>query len=415
MAFRFTGLWRNPDFLKLWAGGTVSGFGSQITFIALPFTAILVLDATPVHMGILAAAGSAPALVLGVAAGVWVDRKKKRPIVIAADYCHAVLLLAIPISAAFHLLRIEYLYLFAVAAGTLGLFRDVASRSMLPNLVTRDQLVEANSKLAIGRSASEVTGPGVGGILVQLFTAPIALIVDAVTFVVSALAIQSIKYPEPKPMARPRGGNFVEEARQGIEVIWRSRVLLAIAGVVSGIAVFNAMFEAGWLLYVSKDLGLEPGTLGLMFSVSSVGLLLGALIADRITRWAGVGRTIVLGVLIVGLSDLATPLAGGSVILIIVLLTIANTFFGLGATIYGVSEVSLRQASTPLSLQGRMNGVMSSLELGLVPVGALIGGVLGQTIGLRPTLFLAAGGELAAILFLIPVWSLRHLPKSSDG
>ena len=417
MRFRLTGLWGHPDFVKLWLGRTVSGFGSQITFLALPLTAVLVLDATPIQMGTLAAVGSLPALIFGLGAGVWMDRRKKRSTMIAADYGRAVLLLAVPVAAAFDALRIEYLYAIALALGMLTLLFGVASRSMLPSLVARDELVEANGKLAIGRSASEVTGPGVGGVLVQLFTAPAALFVDAVTFVASALAIQSIRAPEPEPEEPPRGGSFVEEARQGLVLVWRSRVLLAVAGVVGGIAVFNAMFEAVWLLYVNKSLGLDPATFGLIFSMGSVGLLLGGLAADRVIRWAGVGRTIVLGVVMAGLSDLATPLAGGPVIAIVGLLTAAGILFGVGATIAGVAQVSLRQASTPITLQGRMDGVMSSLEVGLVPIGALVGGVLGQTLGLRETLFLAAGGELAAVLWLLltPVGSLRDLPEPSDG
>ena len=177
------------------------------------------------------------------------------------------------------------------------------------------------------------------------------------------------------------------------------------------------MFEAVWLLYVNKSLGLDPAMFGLIFSMGSVGLLLGGLAANRVIRWAGVGRTIVLGVVMAGLSDLATPLAGGPVIAIVALLTAAGILFGVGATIAGVAQVSLRQASTPIPLQDRMDGVMSSLEVGLVPIGALVGGVLGQTLGLRETLFPAAGGELAAVLWLLltPVGSLRDLPESNDG
>ena len=417
MRFRLEGLWRHPDFMKLWLGGTVSRFGSQITFLALPLTAVIALDATPVQMGILAAAGSAPSLVFGLGAGVWIDRRRKRPIMIATDYGRAILLLAVPVSAAFDILRIEHLYAIALAMGVLNMLFNIANRSMLPSLVARDELVEANSKLAVGRSASEIAGPGIGGILVQLITAPVALVVDALTFVASALAIQSIRVPEPDTEDWSSGQGFVREALQGLVLIYRSRVLLPIAGVVAVIVIFNAMFEAVWLLYVNKTLGLEPVTFGIMFSMGGVGLLLAALAADRVIGRVGVGRAIVIGVMMVGLSDLATPVAGGPAAAIIVILTAATFLFSVGATVSGIALVSLRQAVTPVRLQGRMNGAMNSLEVGLIPIGALIGGVLGQTIGMRETLFLAAAGEMAAVLWVLfsSLWSQRDLPEPNDA
>ena len=402
--------------MKLWVGATVSRFGSQITFLALPLTAVLVLDATPVQMGILMAMGTAPALVFGLGAGVWVDRRKKRPLLIATDYGRALLLLAVPALAVLGLLRMEFLYAIALGLGMLTLVFGVASRSLLPSLVAREELVEANSKLAIGRSAAEVVAPGVGGVLVQLFTAPIALVIDAVSFVVSALAIQSMRAPEPEPEPAEGGDAFLREAWRGLDFVGRNRVLLAIAGVVGGIAVFNSMFEAVWLLYVSKDLGLGPVTFGIMFSVGSVGFLAGAVAAERLIAWLGIGRAIVIGVVLAGLSDLATPLVGGSVIAIVIVLTVASFIFGIGATVYGIAQDSLRMAATPQSFQGRMHGVMNALGMGLIPLGALIGGFLGETIGMRPTLFLAAGGELAAVLWLLltPVWKLRELPGQAE-
>ncbi len=310
MRFRFTGLWRHRDFTRLWLGGTVSSFGSQITLLALPLTAVLILDATPFQMGILAAAGSAPALVFGLGAGVWVDRRKKRPIMIAADYGRAVLLLAVPVGAAFDVLRIEYLYVIALAIGMLGLLFGIASRSMLPSLVA-PKGASGGQRQARHRSIRfGGHGAGRGRRPRQLFTAPVALIVDALTFVASAIAIQSIRAPEPEP-APSTDQDFVKEAVQGLALIRRSRVLLPLAAVVGGVAIFNAMFEAVWILYVSKDLGLEPVTFGIIFSMGGVGFLLGALLANRIIGWTGIGRAVFLGVVIAALSDLATPLAGG--------------------------------------------------------------------------------------------------------
>ena len=416
MRLRLTGLWRNADFVRLWVGSTVSGVGSQITFLALPLTAVLVLDASPLQMGILAALGGAPALIFGLGTGVWVDRIRKRPVMIIADYGRAILICTVPIAAGFQSLNIWHLYVVALSVGILNVLFSIASRSMLPSLIGRDDLVEANGKLEIGRSASLVSGPGIAGVLIRVFSAPIALIVDAMTFVVSAIAVQTIRAPEPKPSLSDEGGSFIREARAGLKLIARSDILLPIAVVVAGLSVFNAMFEAVWLLYVSKSLGVGPLAFGAIFSVSSVGFLAGAFVATRLIHRIGVGRALALGVVLAGLSDMATPLAAGPVIAVLVTLTTAMFVFGIGATVFNVSQVSLRQAFTPTQLQGRMHGAMNSLEVGLVPIGALLGGLLGETIGLRPTLFISSAGEMAGVIWLLftPVWSLHDLPAGPE-
>ena len=206
--------------------------GVQIRFLALPLTAILVLDATPVQLGILAALGSAPALTLGLGVGVWVDRRRKRPVMVASACVRALLLLVVPVAAALQSLRIEYLYGVALCVGAVELFYGVAAKSLLPSLVARDELVEANSRLQLGFSASQVAGPGSAGTLTRLFGAPAALIADATTSAVSALAIWTIRAPEPQQETPQRRGDLIDEARQGLGVIRQSSVLLAIAGVV---------------------------------------------------------------------------------------------------------------------------------------------------------------------------------------
>ena len=416
MPFRPQGLWRDPDFVRLWVGGTVSAFGSQITFLALPLTAVLMLDASPLQMGILAAIGGLPSLAFGVGVGVWVDRLRKRPVMIAADYGRALLLLSVPIAAWLQVLSMEHLYVVAIGTGTLRMFFGVANRSILPSLVSRGELVEANSRLAIGTSASQVAGPGVAGVLIHLVTAPAALVVDAVTFVISALALRGIRGAEAEPAKPAADSNFLSEAGEGLGVIGRNPILLAIAVAVGGIAVFNAMFEAVWLLYVNKQLEVEPLAFGFLFAVSSVGFMVGAFVAERLIRWLGTGPAMIVAVVLAALSDLVTPLAGGPLLAVVVLLTTSMFLFGIGVTVYGVCQGSLRQATTPLRLQGRMNGVMNTLEMGLVPIGALIGGLMGEVLGMRATLFVAAGFELAvaAWLFLSPIRFLRELPEPAE-
>ena len=402
--------------MKLWVGGTISAFGSQITFLALPLTAVLVLDASPLQMGVLAAVGGLPSLAFGVDVGVWVDRLRKRPVMIAADYGRALLLLSVPIAAWWQVLSMEHLYVVAIGTGTLRMFFGVANRSILPSLVSRDALVEANSKLAIGTSASQVAGPGVAGVLIHLVTAPVALVVDAATFVISALALRGLRVEESDPSKSGNGNSFLSEAREGLDAIGRNRILRSVAVAVGGIAVFNAMFEAVWLLYVNKQLNVEPLAFGLLFGVSSVGFMVGAVVAERLIRWLGTGPAMIVSVVLAALSDLVTPLAGGPLLAVVVLLITSMFLFGIGATVYGVCQGSLRQAATPLRFQGRMNGVMNTLEIGLVPVGALVGGAVAEAIGMRPTLFVAAGLEfaVAAGLLLSPIRFLRELPEPAE-
>jgi MFS family permease len=414
MRMRFAGLWRHADFVKLWASQTISLFGSQITFLALPLTAVLVLDANPAQMGFLTAAGAIPSLLVGLFVGVWVDRYRRRPILIAADLGRAALLIFIPVAAILGVLRIEYLYIVAFLVGTLELFFDVAHRSFLPSLVKREQLVEGNSKLEMSRSVAEILGPGVAGGLVQWVTAPIAIAVDAISFLISALFLGWIRTPEPAPKPSDQQQNLWGEIGEGLRLVFGNRLLRAIAGCIGTLGLFNSVLEAVFVLYVIRELGIGPGLLGLAFASGSVGFLLGALLPGWVIRRLGLGPGIIGGLLLVGLSDLLIPLVNGSmaVVVIAMVLITAQFFFGLGFVIFNTGQISLRQVITPDDLQGRMNAVMSFIDWGVVPLGGLLGGGLGEAIGLRPTLLLAALGEILAVLWLLlsPMRSLREQP-----
>jgi MFS family permease len=417
MRLQFAGLWRHADFVKLWSGQTISLLGSQITFLALPVTAVLMLDATPVQMGLLTAAGTIPSLLLGLFVGAWVDRSRRRPILIAADLGRALLLFAIPLAAVLGVLRIEVLYLVALLVGTLGLFFDVAYRSFLPSLVGPQQLVEGNSKLELSESVAEILGPGAAGGLVQLLTAPLAIALDAASFLISALFLAWIRVPEPAPQPPDAQQHIWSEIGQGLRLVAGNRLLRAIAGCMGTISLFNSVLEAVFILYVARDLGLEPGVLGLIFAGGSVGFLLGTLVTASITRHIGLGPGMIAGLLLVGSSDLLIPLLSRSMatVAIALVLVTAQFFFGLGLVAFRIGQVSVRQVVTPDALQGRMNATMSFISWGLVPLGGLLGGGLGQAIGLRPTLLLAAGGELLALLWLLlsPIRSLRDLPAGA--
>jgi Na+/melibiose symporter-like transporter len=403
------GLWRDADFRNLWGAQTVSLLGSQVTALALPLTAALALEATPAQMGLLCAAGAAPALLLGLFVGVWVDRRRRRPIMIAADLGRAALLLLVPAAALLGVLRIELLYIVALLAGALSLLFEVAYRAFVPALLAREQLVDANGKLELSRSAAEIGGPGLAGGLIGLAGAPLAIAADAVSFLGSALLLMRLRAPEPAPASRDHRG-IREEIGEGLRVIAGSPPLRVLAGCTGVAVLFSSLLEAVFVLYLTRALGLAPGLVGLIFASGNVGFLAGALLGERAARRVGVGPAIAGGLLLTGLGDLLVPLAGGPPAVVVLLLLAAQFLFGCGLTIYNINQVSLRQALTPDHLQGRVSATFSLVFWSGVPLGALAGGALGELIGLRGALLLAAAGELGAALWLwrSPLRALRE-------
>ncbi len=383
-------LWRTRDFRTLWIAHGISLLGSQVTFLALPLVAIVTLRATPFQMGLLGATGGIPILLFGLLIGAWVDRHRRRPALIVSDLGRAALLLTVPLAVVAGVLHLGLLLLVAFLIGTLSLVFEVAAQAFLPTLVPRERLTEANSKLELGRSAAEIAGPGVAGGMVQLVTAPFALLADAVSFVVSALLLASIRVVEP-PRPRDPDSRVREEIREGMRWVWRHPVLRPLTGATGILAFFNSLLEAVYLLYVTRHLALAPAALGVIFALGGVGFLLGAVGAGGVARRIGAGRTLILALALVGLGDLATPLVGGP----------PQLCFGAALAAFKVITASLRQGSTPDRLQGRMNATVRLLVEGLTPLGALAGGVLGQGIGLRPTLLVAVGGEVLAALWLL--------------
>jgi MFS family permease len=413
---RLTGLWRHADFLKLWAGQTVSVFGDQVGLLALPFLAVLTLQANAAQMGILGAAERAPFLLVGLLAGVWVDRLRRRPILIAADAGRALLFGSIPLAALLGWLTMPYLYLVAFLVGVLTVFFDVAYQSYLPVLVSREQLVEGNSKLEISNSVSMIAGPGLAGALVQLITAPLAILVDAVSFVVSVASLSLIRAPEPAPAARAERGSIRGEIGEGLQVVLGNRLLRAIAGCTGTSNLFGNVTFAVYVLYATRELGLSPAAIGLIFAALGPGSLLGALLAGGLARRFGLGATIVGSIAFGGAMGLLVPLTGWLPRLAAPLLVVAWFCWGFAGPVYNINQVSLRQAITPDRLLGRMNATMRFLVWGTMPIGALLGGFLGVTIGLRPTLVVGAVGSLLAFLwvFFSPVRALREQPEPAE-
>src|SRR6266566_451364 len=403
-------LWRHPNFIKLWAGQTVSLFGSQISLLAIPLTAVLILNATPLQMGILTAAEAFPYLLFGLVAGVWVDRLRRRAILIVADVGRFIVLSLIPLDYLLGILRIELLYLLAFLVGTLSIFFDVAYRSYLPSLIEREQLIEGNSKLELSRSVGEIVGPGLAGVLVQVFAAPIAIMVDSLSFLASALSLLWIRTPEEIPKVEVQRKGLRHEVLEGLRFVFGEPMLRALTGSFATLTLFNSLLEAVFVLYVTKEIGIKPATLGLIFAIGSTGFVVGALLAEKLTRWLEIGITLLFAPLVIGASDLLIPIAGLVPLFAFPLLGVAQLLFALARPVFNINQLSLRQTITPERLLGRMNASVSFVVFGIPTIGALLGGALGQSIGLQKTLVVAAIGEILACLwiFFSPIRKVRE-------
>jgi MFS family permease len=399
--------------LKLWAGESVSVLGSQVTLLAVPTVAILILHAGPFQVGVLSALEFLAFPTLGLVAGVYADRLRRRPIMIVCDIGRALALGSIPVTFVLGVLTLEQLYLVALLTGIFTVFFDVSYQSYLPALVDRANLVEGNTKLEISRSTAQVAGPAIAGFLIQLIGGAKAVAIDALSFLFSALALAFIRKSEPVPQPSTASGarGFIPEMREGIDVVFRSPILWRIAGCTATSNLgSNMIFGAVFLIFAYRQLHLSAAVVGLIFAIGSVGALLGALVAAWVVRRLGIGPTLGLAPVIGGLAVLATPLAlVGAPVLV---LAAAGFIEGLTVPIYNISQVSLRQAITPDRVQGRMNATMRTIVWGTIPLGAFVGGILGTSIGLVQTIVIGGIVSVAAALwiFLGPVIRLKEQP-----
>jgi len=406
-------LWHHPDFLKLWVGETVSEFGSQVTLLAVPTVAILVLHAGPFQVGVLSALEFLAFPTLGLVAGVYADRVRRRPIMIICDIGRLLALGSIPVAFLLGALTLEQLYIVALLTGIFTVFFDVSYQSYLPALVDRSNLIEGNTKLEVTRSASQISGPAVAGVLIQWIGGARAVAVDALSFLASALALALITTPEPEPRPSTASGatGFLPEMREGIEVVFKSPILWRIAGCTATTNLgSNMIFGAVFLIFAYHDLHLSAAVVGIIFGISSVGWLVGAFLAAWAVRTFGLGMALGLSIFLGGLVTLATPLALIGVPAII--LGVLGFLNNLMVPVYNINQVSLRQSITPDRVQGRMNATMRTIVWGTIPVGAFAGGILGTTIGVVPTIILGSVvSALAALwIFLGPVARLKEQP-----
>ena len=402
------GLWRDPDFVKFWVSRSVSNFGTLMG--ALQFVAVLVLDATPFQMGILGALGVAPSIVIGFFVGVVADRIRRRPILISSELGRFVLLASIPVAYLFGQLRIEQLYAVAFFNGLATTFFDVANRSYLPSLVRRRDLVDANSKLTASESFAEVTAFSVGGWIAQLANSIVVAALGGVTFLVSAVSLTFIRREEPAAEPSEDGGNVASEIWEGLGVVWKDRLLRALAVAAAAENWVSGMVGAVMLVFGVRELGFGPGVLGTIFAVGGISSIIGSIYAGRAARRFGFGTALVGGYTVYMLTVLLIPIAREPLLFAGLMLTLAQLGDGF-FTMFMVQESSLRQAITPGRSLGRMNATIRSLELAARFTGSLVGGAIAGVIGLRMTIVAAACVGLlgALLLWLSPLRAVREL------
>jgi MFS family permease len=401
-------LWRHSDFLRLWGAQTVSQFGTQVTLLALPLVAILVLEASTFEVAVLGAMDFLPFLLFALPAGVWVDRLPRRPILVLADLGRALALLTVPIAAFSDALTIWQLYAVGFTAGTLTVFFDVAYQSYLPALVEREHLVDGNAKLEVSRSAAQIGGPGIAGVLVHVLTAPYALLVDAVSFIWSALLVFRIHTSEPRP-ERSAESSMRREIAEGLRYILRDPRWRPISAYIASSNFFFNVAYSIFLVYAARELELSPLAIGIMLGLGGFGWLIGALVASRVSGRLGPGPTTVVAAIASGPPLLLIPLAPQS--FPIPFIVLAEVLSGVAIVLFNINAISLMQALTPPRLLGRMNASRRFVVWGTLPLGALVGGALGTAIGLRPTLVVGAIGASFCFIPMLfsPLRGIREL------
>ncbi|HEY2072541.1 MAG TPA: MFS transporter, partial [Gaiellaceae bacterium] len=397
----------------MWAGQSISEVGSQVSQLAIPWLAAVGLHASPIQFSLLGVLGFLPFILFALPAGVWVDRLRRRQILIVGDASRAVLLALIPILWATGVLQIWHLLVLQFVIGIFTVFFDVAYQSYLPALIEREHLVDGNSKLQLTVSVAQVAGPSISGGLIAAVTAPYAIVADAVSFVVSTVFMVRMRHRESVPEravgeAHPK---MWPQVKEGLQWVVGNRYLRAIAGCTGTSNFFGQILFAVFVLYAVRVLHLSSLVLGTVFAVGSIGSIAGALMADRLRKRLGVGPAIVTYAIVFSAAGVLFPLAPRSHP--VPFLIAGMAIFGFASVAYNITQVSLRQAITPERLQGRMNAAMRWIVWGTIPLGTLVGGAIGQTIGLRAALWVGAVGSIPVFLWVLlsPVRSITTMPE----
>ncbi len=412
-------LWKHRAFMLFWSGETVSLFGTQITLLALPLTAVLTLHATAAQLGFVRFVEAFPYVLFTLIFGAWVDQRRRKPALILANTARALLIGLVPLLAILNVLQLSLLALIAFAVGVFTVLFDVTWLAYVPTLITADELVEANGKVATSASAAEVAGPGLGGLLVQILSAPLALVADAISYLVATITLVAIRAPEPAPHVR-RGQQWqlLRDIRVGLSTAWRNPNLRAIM-IMSGL--WNMLFgiaDTVFVLYAIRELHIQAGTLGAIFAVGAIGGLIGSAISTRLGQRGRFGPVLGIAFTFGTVPWILLPAVAGSLPLEVAAFTLGYFLVRVGLGLWSVLVVSYRQAITPNHLLGRVGASLRFVSYGLGALGFLLAGVLASLIGLRPTLWLAAGGFIVILLITLlatPLPRVRALPTEPDA
>jgi MFS family permease len=405
-------LLRQRVFRRYWSAQSISMLGDQISGIALPLAGVITLHASPAQMGVLTAFVWAPNLVLAIHAGALADRwGRRRRVMIAADIGRAVLLGSVPAAAAFGALSMAQLYIVAFAAGSLSVFFQVSDSTLFVCVVERDDYLDANSLVYGSRAASFMAGPSLGGILTQAVSAPVALLVDAASFLGSAAFLSRISPAEPEPQPSEPG-----HLTAGIRFIRRTPTLFYELASTATVNFFNLAFFTLFLLYATRTLHVRSGTLGVVLGIGAMGSMIGAVATRRLSGRIGIGPAFVVGSVLFPAPLILVPLAGGSHALVITLLFLAEFLSGIGLMILDITAGSINAALIPGELRSRVQGAYTIVNYGVRPLGALAAGLAASTFGIHTTLWIAAVGGALSALWLVPspLPHLKALPERAD-
>jgi MFS family permease len=406
-----------PDFRRLWLGQTISVFGDQVTQLGLPLVAVLILGADATQMGTLTAFGLLPHLIFSLPAGVWLDRvRTRRRLMIGADLARAALIASIPVASVMGVLAMPQLYIVGFLAGTLSVVFDLSWNTLFVSVTTRDRYVEAMALLNGSRSLASVGGPTIGGLLVQLLGAPIAMFADSLSFLGSVFFLRRIRSPEPPIEAEE--GSTRERLLAGLSFVLRDRIMRPTLLSVATINLFTFAVNALFILYATTTLGVSPGALGIALGTGAIGSVIGALVASRIGRRIGLGPAYALGCVLFPASLLLIPLAGPEMSMpaILALLFASEFGAGFGVMILDINVGAVIYARTPDRIRGRAGGAFRFINYGVRPIGALMGGILGGLFGVREAILFGVIAAMTGVLFLIgsPILRLRELPEESE-